>query len=146
MTKQDMTHNSSQPVRVLNPAVRTTTSVNGTSVDLAGYEGAKVHIHGGLWIAATVTLTIRESDDDVTFTDVAAADLEFTADSVVSSTGTFVIKDAATDNLSRTIGYAGYKRYVNVNSTTTTATAADATSVGVDVVRGFKVLKGKLNQ
>lgn len=144
MTKQDLSHLSSQPVRVLNPVARTTTSVNGSSVDLAGYEGAQVVLHGGLWTDGTATVTIRESDDDSTFTDVAAADLEFSADTVVSSSGTFVISSTATDNLSRSIGYAGSSQYITVNAATTTATTGAV--IGVDVIRSYKILKGKLNQ
>lgn len=104
----------------LNPAARIATA-NGTGVDLAGYEGALCVVSVGTRTDGTHALKLQESDDNTTFTDVAAADLRgsFPAD---VTTGTPI-----------RVGYKGTKRYVRAVATVTGATTGAV--YGVDIVR-----------
>lgn len=143
MAKKDLKFISENPSRSLNPVARTTASVNGSSVDIRDYESAQMLVHIGAWTDATATITLQESSDNSTFTDVAAADLEFTADTIVNSSGQVVVAGTATDNASRSIGYAGDEPYLRAHAAVTTATTGSV--IGVDIQRGHKKLKGKLN-
>lgn len=58
---------------LLAPAARTA-SANGASSDLKGYEGVAVVFLPGTITDGTHTPKLQESDDNSTFTDVAAAD------------------------------------------------------------------------
>lgn len=62
------------PAQTLAPAARTA-SANGTGVDLRGYESATVLIESGTITDGTHTPKLQESDDNTTYTDVAAGDL-----------------------------------------------------------------------
>ncbi|GAA1015885.1 hypothetical protein Aple_010690 [Acrocarpospora pleiomorpha] len=97
--------------------------VNGTGVDLTGYDGALVIIHAGT-IGGTVnpsqTFEVQESDDNASFTPVADGDLDGTEPTVA----------AANDEQLHIIGYKGIKRYIRVSVTakagTTPALVSDA--------------------
>lgn len=108
----------------LAPAIRTA-SANGTGVDLQGYEGALIVINTGTITDGTHAIDIQESDDNSTFTSVAAADLIGTEPSI----------GAADDNKDYKIGYIGAKRYIRVAVTVSGATSGGAYSTAV--VRGF---------
>lgn len=82
----------------LAPAVRTATA-NGTGVDLSGYNAAMVLWNVGTITDGTHTPKLQESDDNSTFTDVAAADLSGSHAALTSST-------------LQEIGYIGRARYV----------------------------------
>src|SRR4051812_29715472 len=106
------------------PAVRTAT-VNGSGVDLQGYEAAMAVVHFGAYTDGTHTPKLQESSDNSTFADVAAGDLigSFTAVSAAGGANTI-----------QQVGYRGSKRYVRVVLTlsgTTTGAGSGAT-----VVRG----------
>ena len=58
----------------LAPAARTATA-NGTGVDLANFASAEVAFVVGTITDGTHTPSVQESDDDSTYTAVAAADL-----------------------------------------------------------------------
>jgi hypothetical protein len=92
----------------LAPAARTATA-NGTGVDLANAGSANVHVIVGAVTDGTHTPKLQESDDNSTFTDVAAADLN----------GTFA---AIAANTTQKVGYIGAKRYIRVVSTVSGAT------------------------
>ncbi len=97
-------------------------SVNGTGVDLKGFDGAVVSFVVGAITDGTHTPTVEESDDNITYTAVAAADLE----------GTLV---DLTANTNQRVGYKGSKRYIRPVST-----VAGATTGGVyaaTVIRGI---------
>ena len=101
-------------VQSLAPATRNA-NVNGTGVDLRGFEAAMLVYSVGAITDGTHTPAMEESDDDSTYTAVAAADLEgsfanFTAGSV------------------QRVGYIGGKRYIRaqVNSSGTTGAAYGA--------------------
>lgn len=100
--KQDITVEQS-----LAPAARTA-SADGSGVDLRGYESATALIDAGAWTDGTFTFELQESDDDVTYSAVADADL----------VGTEPVIDAATEDLVvHELGYIGSKRFVRVSVT-----------------------------
>lgn len=99
-------------VQSLAPQARTA-SANGTSADLAGYRGAICVFAVGTITDGTHTPKLQESDDNSTFTDVAAGDLEGTWAALASST-------------LQAVGYKGRKRYVRA-----VITVAGATTGGI---------------
>jgi hypothetical protein len=84
-----------------------TAAVNGAGVELANFNSATVVFDLGTFAGTTPTATIKiqESDDNVTFTDVAAADL---------IGGALPGIDATTDETVYKRGYIGIKKYVRV--------------------------------
>jgi hypothetical protein len=108
-------------VQSLSPAARTNATHNGTGVDLAGYEGALVKFDVGAVTDGTHVPKIQESDDNSTFTDVAAADLHGTLGNLASNTP-------------QKQGYIGRKRYIR--PVITTAGATTGAIAGATVVRG----------
>lgn len=92
----------------LAPAARTATDT-GTGVDLANFGSATVAFSVGTITDGTHTPKVQESDDNSTFTDVAAADLIGTLAALASNTN-------------QRIGYRGSKRYVRAVSTVAGAT------------------------
>ncbi len=104
----------------LAPATRNA-SANGTGVDLSGYNGVFIVAQVGTITDGTHTLVVQESDDNATFTNVAAGDL----------LGTLA---ALATNVNQKVGYRGTKRYVRVNTTVSGATTGGA--YGVTVIRG----------
>lgn len=89
----------------LAPVGNRTASANGTGVDIQGYDGAEVVIVAGTITDGTHTPKVQESDDNSTYTDVAAADLVGTA--LVAITASSVQR----------ISYVGIKRYIRVATT-----------------------------
>lgn len=96
----------------LAPASRTAT-VNGTGVDLSGYDAATVVLDLGAAGGTTPSFTfeVQESSDNSSFTAVAAADLDSGQPAAVTA-GAAVVE----------IGYRGIKRYVRVAVTAVTGT------------------------
>lgn len=92
----------------LAPAARTA-SANGTGVDLQGFEAALVVLSPGTITDGTHTPKLQESDDNSSFSDVAAADL----------IGSFA---ALASNTIQKVGYKGAKRYVRAVVTVSGAT------------------------
>lgn len=98
-----------------------TATTNGSSADLRGFESAVVAFVVGTVTDGTHTPSVEESDDDSTFTAVAAADLLGTLANFASSTN-------------QRVGYRGAKRYVRAKLTVSGATTgAEAAAV---VIRG----------
>ncbi|MEU0584580.1 hypothetical protein [Streptomyces sp. NPDC006132] len=112
------------PAQSLRPAARTA-SANGVGVDLANYDAAVVVIDAGTWTDGTHTFALQESDDNSTFTAVAAADLDGAAP---------VFNDANDDDQVYEIGYHGIKRYLRVAVTVASATTGAVYSA--TVIRG----------
>lgn len=109
------------PASTLVPAVRTA-SANGTGVDLAGYTKAMVLLEVGVIVDGTFAPTVEESDDNATFTAVAAGNLSSAFVNAVSSTP-------------QKVGYLGTKRYIRGVLTVTGAPATGA-PISMIVVRG----------
>ncbi|MFE2555973.1 hypothetical protein ACFXGT_08045 [Streptomyces sp. NPDC059352] len=97
-----------------------TASANGTGVDRAGggamFQDALVIVHTGTITDGTHAVDVQESDDNSSFTSVAASELQGTEPSIV----------AADDNKMYVVGYKGLKRYLRV-----AVTASGTTSGGV---------------
>ena len=102
-------HNSIITTNSLNPAARTT-SANGSSADLQGYEGAEIIVTAGLWTDGTHVFTLEESTNDSSFTDVATAEIIGTEPTIDAG---------AEDNMTYRFGYVGDARYIRVVQTIT---------------------------
>lgn len=104
-----------------------TAAVNGTGVDLAGYDAAAVVITSGTITDGTgYVFEVQESDDNAAFTAVADADLS----------GAEPTLAAADDNVVREIGYKGIKRYIRVAITAVTGAPGTGGLFAAAVVRG----------
>lgn len=104
----------------LTPAARTA-SANGSGVDLANFASATVAFVVGTITDGTHTPSVEESDDNITYTAVAAANL----------IGTLA---ALATGVNQRVGYRGSKRHIR-----TATTVAGATTGGVYagvVIRG----------
>ena len=90
-----------KPVQSLVPATRNA-AANGTGVDLTGFNAASVVFSNGAIGGTTPSFTfeMQESDDNATFTAVAAKDLRGAAPVTTSA------------NQVTQVGYVGYKRYI----------------------------------
>ncbi len=108
----------------LDPAARIA-SGNGSSVDTANLMAAAFVYQAGVWTDGTHTPTPQESDDNTTWNDVAAADLDgsFTA-----------ITSAATDQNTQSVNYLGTKRYLRCRMVVSGATIGAITG-GLFAVR-----------
>lgn len=110
MSRLDLKNNVSV-ARSLAPASQADPSVpvNGTGVDLAGFDAALVVIDTATISGAGASLTfeVQESDDNTNFTAVAADDLD----------GTEPVVAAANDDQLHLIGYKGTERYIRVSIT-----------------------------
>src|SRR4051812_5540596 len=89
----------------LAPAARTTTA-SGTGVDLQDFDAAMVVFHPGAITDGTHAPSVEESDDDSTYTAVAAGDLHGT------------LANLAANTVQR-VGYLGTKRYIRAKITVT---------------------------
>jgi hypothetical protein len=108
----------------LQPAARTS-SANGTTVDLRGYDGAFITVSFGAYTDGTHTPTLQQSPDGVTFTTcVFGTDTDGPADlaAVSSSAGANTIQQ---------IGYIGSNRYVRVVMTVSGATSGALSTAAV---------------
>ncbi len=97
------------------------TGANG-GVDLLGYESAMVCFNVGTLTDGTWTPKLQESDDNTTFTDVAAADQLGTLSALVTL-------------VDQRVGYRGVKRYLR-GGCTLTSSGGTGIAIGVFVVRG----------
>ncbi|MER9170919.1 hypothetical protein NKI12_26910 [Mesorhizobium australicum] len=113
----------------LAPAARNT-SANGTGVDVNGYSGAVFVIGIGAWTDGTHTFDMQESDDNSTFTSVAAGQLQGT-EPVVSS--------APTASKVYKVGYLGTRRYLRV--AVTVAGATTGAVYGASIMLGHAATK-----
>jgi len=107
-----MYQNPGQSIAVsLNPATRNA-NTNGTSVDLQGKGSCVVVFLTGTVTDGTHTPAVQESDDNSSFTAVAAGDLA----------GTALV--AMTSNSVQVIAYKGGKRFVRAQCNSSGATGA----------------------
>ena len=134
--------NNIVPVVSLAAAVRTA-AANGTGVDLQGYESATVLVDVGaegdtLSSSVYFEVSLEESDDDSTYTDVVQADI---VDGTIASGGIFLKLDGTTGGDPDTtggifrVGYVGNKRYIRV-VLAKTGTHSNGTPLGAMVVKG----------
>lgn len=107
-------------VQSLAPAARTS-SANGVSADLQGYNAATVVFELGAKTDGTHTPSVEESDDDSSYSAVSASDL-------IGSIS------ALSANSVQRVGYVGAKRYIRGVLTISGATTGALSSV--NVIRG----------
>jgi len=138
---RDLSNNIS-PAVSLAAAVRTA-AANGTGVDLQGYESATVLVDVGaegdtLSSSVHFEVSLEESDDNSTFTDVAQAGI---VDGTIAAGGIFLKMDGTAGGNPDTaggifrVGYVGGKRYIRV-VLAKTGTHSNGTPIGAMVVRG----------
>lgn len=121
-----MYQNSNQAVsQSIAIAAKTTGTVSGSSVDLASRYWGAVVFDVGVVTDGTHTPKVQESDDNSSFTDVAAGDL-------VGSLA------ALASNVQQIVHYKGGKRYIRPVIVTAGATTG--------AVAGAKVLRGPSNE
>ncbi len=112
------------------PAAAKIATVNGSSVDLRGYDSAKVQFNTGIITDGSWLPSVDESDDDSTWTAVAAADLNGTALTALIATSPEV-------NQSQNVRYVGAKRYIRpVYTLTATALPTVGGFLSAVVLRG----------
>jgi hypothetical protein len=106
MGTKDTTGSHSPTVSIAPQTV--TTTLNGTGVDHAGYQAAALLIALGVFAGTTPTATIQvqESDDNISFTAVSAANL--------ANGGVIPQITPANANTMIRRGYLGLKRYLRV--------------------------------
>lgn len=112
MTMRSLYRNA-KPMMTLAPAARVTGTLNGTGVDLRGYDSAMISVSFGTYTDGTHTPSLQHSTDNVTFTNVAAGDMEGSFAAVSSGAGA---------NSVQSVGYLGANRYVRVVMTVSGAT------------------------
>lgn len=99
--KRDALSNVSN-VQSIAPANQVT-DVNGSAVEVRGFEEVEVIFDVGLYQAGAFTLGLEESDDGSTgWTDVAASDID----------GSFPTLSDSNDNQTHSVGYMGGKPYI----------------------------------
>ncbi len=116
----------------LNPVTSLITKTS-TAVDLQGYNGASVVFaigQSGDTLSGSVywTLKLQHSDDDSTYTDLAAGDLN-------SSSLTVLVNATTLDKTAYVFGYQGAKRYLKAVATPT-GTHTNGTPIGIIALRG----------
>lgn len=92
-------------------------SLVGTAIDVLGYQAVVNLVSGTNGSSGKVDVKLQDSDDNVTFTDVAS--------------GAFTQVTEANDNATYEKAYTGGRRYLRVVCTVTTATC----SFGVDIIK-----------
>tara|TARA_X000001382_G_scaffold110693_2_gene87321 strand:+ start:2505 stop:2969 length:465 start_codon:yes stop_codon:yes gene_type:complete len=134
--------NNIVPVVSLAAATRTA-AANGTGVDLQGYESATVLVDVGaegdtLSGSVYFEVSLEESDDDSTYTDVAQAGI---VDGTIAAGGIFLKLDGTTGGNPDSaggifrVGYVGNSRYIRV-VLAKTGTHSNGTPLGAMVVKG----------
>lgn len=91
-----------------------TAAANGAGIDRRGFDSACIEFNAGAIGGTTPSFTfqVQESDDNSTFTAVAAADLQGAAP-IITTTNAGVT----------TVGYIGSKRYIRAAATAVTGTS-----------------------
>lgn len=124
--------NNVKVTQVEIPAVKTATATSDT-IDMQGYDSLAVIFNVGnsadtLSGSVYWTLSLTESDDDSSYTAVAASDLH-------NEEATTVIDAPAEDSLAVKFGYKGNKRYVRAVATAT-GSHSSGTPIGIVAVQG----------
>lgn len=116
-------YNTTLVLNALVPAVRSAnTAVNGITIDRVQstnrFGAVGFAFTTGTLTDGSIAVKLQESDDDSSWADVAAGDLE-------GAIGTVA---ATADNTQLEMAYKGVKRYVRIVATTSGATSGGATS------------------
>ena len=97
-------------------------TANGTSVDMSGFEGAMILYTIGLVVGTAATVVLEDSDDDSAFTAVAAAKQVTNLPATISTTEDVNIYSAQ---------YFGNRRHLRVA----------ITAVGTTIIMGATVVQ-----
>lgn len=108
----------------LSPNIVTSTTA-GDTVDLLGFRQAMFVAHIGTITDGTYAFDPEESDDDSTWTNIAAGDLS----------GSFTNASSSADDTIQEVGYLGSKRYIRCN-VTVTGSPSDGGPIGITVIKG----------
>lgn len=116
----------------LSPVVATTTKTS-TAIDLQGFNSASVVVSLGLAadtlsVSLYWTLKLQHSNDDVTYEDTVAADLNSTALTVV-------VDSSSKDRTAYSFGYQGGRRYLKAVATPT-GSHSSGTPIAMLALRG----------
>jgi hypothetical protein len=122
MTRRDIDKDVSVAT-TLSPNIVTSTT-SGTAVDLAGFTKAMFVAQIGTIANGTYAFDPEESDDNSTWTNIAAGDLS----------GSFTNATSSADDTLQEVGYLGTKRYVRCN-VTVTGSPANGGPIGITVIR-----------
>lgn len=98
--------------QTISPAARVNGTVNGTGVDLRGFDAAVVVVAFGTVTDGTHTPSLQHSADNSIYTNCAASDVD----------GTFTAATSASSNTVQQVGYIGSQRYIRLVMTTAGAT------------------------
>lgn len=112
---RDLYHNL-LPAKVIDPGIyKTGVNPTDTTLDLLGFEGCHLILYTGT-ITDAQTLTVQDSDVVGSgYVDVVAADVQ-------GDLAAFKAIAAGDDNVIKSIGYVGAKRYIQVKCTGAGAT------------------------
>lgn len=101
-------------------------AANGSGVEVTPFNAVAVSFVGGAitGTAPSFLFAVQESDDNVTFTDVAAADLRGAAPAITAANASFVVS------------YIGYKRYVRGILKTVGGTSTPTLDCSANVILG----------
>jgi len=115
--RDSMQDDTSAKISLTIAARTANATVNGTGVDMQGtgnfFRTAMLLVVAGGVTDGTHTVTLQESDDNTTFTAVAAGDLQ----------GSLTAVSSANANTVQRQSYIGSKRYLRASVTTTGATS-----------------------
>ena len=130
-TNKDLHNQISTGVAIALTAVADGEDVAGVAIDRQGSDGLEIIFQVGAYTDGSVTPLIEESDDNVTYTAVADADLTNTeASAALTAAGV------------SSIGYVGSKRYVKATAVTA---AASTLSVGATAIKYGLRLRGAVD-
>ena len=137
MSKRDMTEISPA---ILIAAAALNADNTPPAVDLSGFDGCSIIISvgvGGITFSGVnkVEFKLTESDDDSTYTNVAAADI-IGAPIAVTDGIIFALTAAHAAATTRDIGYKGSKRYIKLLADFS-GTHGAATPISAVAIRGY---------
>lgn len=111
-------HNNIKVSQTLVPQEAATGTVTTDGIDHRGFDANEHVFEGGATVDLT-SVTLQESDDDSTYTDVAVADDQLPAAALTPPGANSVLK----------VGYVGDKRYSRLSIVINTA--SDLSAIGV---------------
>lgn len=119
------------------PAQLAAATKTGATIDRFGYNALSVVFEFGAWTDGTFTPKLTESDDDSTYTDVAAGDL---IASPISAQAIAAMSSGSNDDKVESVGYKGTKRYIRPVITVTGSPSTGALVAALGIL-GHPVVK-----
>lgn len=101
--KRDAISNAS-PAQSISPQA-VAADLTGTGVEVRGFEEVGIEINAGVCTDGDYTILVEESDDNSTYTTVAAGDIDGTGPTIA----------AANDDQIFKLGYMGNSRYIRTS-------------------------------